>query len=114
MGHRIKVQYNRKYDFTVEDTKRILDEYIIPYFTDITYVITESKSTNSIYVYLKKGDVSVPVRLSDHPTPKNLRFYNITEKTKTKHLVAIFVKNAKRLSTKNTLTLLSQLKEDKC
>lgn len=100
---------NKKFIFNATSVKDILDNMIMPKYSGITYELIESKSSNSIYVNLRKDGIQVPVRLSDHPSHKALRFYNITENTKVKHIVAIFVKNLKRLDKKHTLTLLENL-----
>ena len=100
---------NKKFIFDANNVKDILDNIIMPKYSGITYELIESKSSNSIYVNLLKNGVRVSVRLSDHPSHKALRFYNITENTKVKHIVAIFIKNLQRLDKKHTLTLLENL-----
>lgn len=88
----------RIFHLTVEDTQALLDKYIKPNFPDITYSVTHSKTTESIYIDFRSHGERAQARLSTHP-PKNpnSRYHYISFRTRVPKVVRICVNTIKVL-----------------
>lgn len=114
MRNKIIVNKREKYDGSFDGLKRIVNQYLVPKFTDIKFYLKESVTTNSYYVFLNKGNQSIAIRFSDHKPVKNILSYTLSAMDKSRAVVAAIVHNINRLNRKYLYSNLEKIGGDKC
>lgn len=103
---------NKYFTLNIEETNKVLNTYIKPYYKDITYVVRKSEISNSIYVDFYKDGVRKGVRLSDHPI-NTMRYNYISKRTRYKKVVSIFKNALKSFKHQSIDDCFNAIKGDK-
>lgn len=109
--HKIKIP-PIYFKLTIEETEKVLNSYIKPYYKDITYTVRKSDVSDSIYVDFYKNGVRRSVRLSDHPI-KTMRYNYISKRTRYSKVVSIFINAIKGFDRSDILKYFDKIKEEK-
>lgn len=109
--HKIKIP-PIYFKLTIEETEKVLNSYIKPYYKDITYNVRKSDISNSIYVDFYKDGIRKGVRLSDHPID-TMKYNYISKRTRYKKVVSIFRNALKCFDKDNIMKCFDELKKEK-
>lgn len=97
---------------TISYIDNIMKTYIIPHNKELTYELTESKSTESIYLTLKYRNAKGKIRFSDHDTKKHLQSLNLNEENySTKSIVNTIQVRVRDLVYKSMMIAFQKLKK---
>ena len=109
--HKIKIP-RIYFKLTVDETNKVLNTYIKPYYKDISYTVRQSDVSKSIYVDFYKNGVRKGVRLSDHPI-NTMRYNYISKRTRYNKIVSIFKNAIKSFERHDIMQYFDKLEEER-
>ena len=77
-----EIKDKTKYVLNVEETERLLNNYIVPEYSEFAFMVRKSEKSNSVYIYIENENKHKIIRISDHPHETHLKSCVVGPKTK--------------------------------
>lgn len=92
---------------------RVIKKYILPENKDLKYWLKLSKTTDSVYLYLKVNNAKGVVRFSNHKSLKKMQSVDIQIDTElsTKKIINIIKKRIRQIKQKSLLGAFDKIEK---
>ena len=77
-----EIKDRTKYSLNVEETERLIKNYITPEYSEFNFFVRQSDNSNSIYIVIENENRHKVIRISDHPHETHLKSCLVGSQTK--------------------------------